>query len=195
MAATGRTREGACNRKPGNQCHLGTRWNSLGRHTRIDVYTNGLTQDCGNSRALCQYKDCLSCIKIPINKYKTVVRHSYISIYWESLYWLDGIFILIFWYGALAVELQQSCTNPSIIRICIHIELCTRLCCILCCCGHSIDSCGSSWNIYWYLLFISRSLKATRFWLKCFQSLWNLTGTSETVLPRCPWNFRAIRSL
>ena len=41
---------------------------------------------------------------------------------------------------------------------------------------------------------ISRSLEAARFWLRLFQSLCNLTGTSAAVLPRCLSNFRAIRS-
>ena len=39
---------------------------------------------------------------------------------------------------------------------------------------------------------ISWSLEATRFGFRLFQSLWNLTGTSAAVLPRCPSNFRAI---
>ena len=42
---------------------------------------------------------------------------------------------------------------------------------------------------------ISWSLEAARFGFKHFQSLWNLTGTSAAVLPRCLWNFRAILSL
>ena len=40
---------------------------------------------------------------------------------------------------------------------------------------------------------ISWSLEATRFGCRLFQSLWNLTGTSAAVLPRCLSNFRAIR--
>ena len=42
---------------------------------------------------------------------------------------------------------------------------------------------------------ISRSLEAARFGFKLFQVLWNWTGTSTTVLPRCLSNFRAMRSL
>ena len=42
---------------------------------------------------------------------------------------------------------------------------------------------------------ISWSLEAARFWFKLFQSLWNLAGTSATLLPRCLSNFRAIRPL
>ena len=39
------------------------------------------------------------------------------------------------------------------------------------------------------------SLEAARFGFKLFQSLWNLAGTSATLLPRCLSNFRAIRPL
>ena len=39
---------------------------------------------------------------------------------------------------------------------------------------------------------ISWSLEAGRFGFKLFQSLWNLAGTSATLLPRCLSNFRAI---
>ena len=42
---------------------------------------------------------------------------------------------------------------------------------------------------------ISWSLEAARFGFKLFQSLWNLTGTSAALLPRCLSNFRAIRPL
>ena len=40
---------------------------------------------------------------------------------------------------------------------------------------------------------ISGSLEAARFGFRLFQSLWNLTGTSAAVLPRCLLNFRALR--
>ena len=42
---------------------------------------------------------------------------------------------------------------------------------------------------------ISWSLDAARFGFKLFQSLWNLTGTSAALRPRCLSNFRAIRPL
>ena len=42
---------------------------------------------------------------------------------------------------------------------------------------------------------ISWSLEAARFGFKLFQSLWNLTGTSAALQPRCLSNFRAIRPL
>ena len=42
---------------------------------------------------------------------------------------------------------------------------------------------------------ISWSLEAARFGSKLFQSLWNLAGTSATLLPMCLSNFRAIRPL
>ena len=42
---------------------------------------------------------------------------------------------------------------------------------------------------------ISWSLEAARWGFKLFQSLWNLAGTSATLLPRCLSNFRAIRPL
>ena len=42
---------------------------------------------------------------------------------------------------------------------------------------------------------ISWSLEAARFGFKLFQSLWNLTGTSAALLPRCLSNFRTIRPL
>ena len=42
---------------------------------------------------------------------------------------------------------------------------------------------------------ISWSLEAARFGFKLFQSLWNLAGTSASLLPRCLSNFRAIRPL
>ena len=42
---------------------------------------------------------------------------------------------------------------------------------------------------------ISWSLEAARFGFKHFQSLWNLTGPSAAVLPRCLSHFRAILSL
>ena len=42
---------------------------------------------------------------------------------------------------------------------------------------------------------ISSSREAARFRFKLFQLLWNLTGTSAKVLPRCLSNFRAIQSL
>ena len=42
---------------------------------------------------------------------------------------------------------------------------------------------------------ISWSLEAARFGFKLFQSLWNLTGTSAALLPRCLSNFRAIRPM
>ena len=42
---------------------------------------------------------------------------------------------------------------------------------------------------------ISWSLKAARLGFRLFQSLWNLIGTSATVLPRYLSNYRAIRSL
>ena len=41
---------------------------------------------------------------------------------------------------------------------------------------------------------ISWSLEAARFGFRLFQSLWNLTGPSAAVLPRCLSNFRALRS-
>ena len=40
---------------------------------------------------------------------------------------------------------------------------------------------------------ISWSLEAARFIFKIAQSLWNLTGTSAAVLPRCLPNFKAMR--
>ena len=42
---------------------------------------------------------------------------------------------------------------------------------------------------------ISWSLEAARFGFELFQSLWNLAGTSEALLPRCLSNFRVIRPL
>ena len=39
------------------------------------------------------------------------------------------------------------------------------------------------------------SPEATRFGFRLVQSLWNVTGTSAAVLPRCLSNFRAIRKL
>ena len=42
---------------------------------------------------------------------------------------------------------------------------------------------------------ISWSLEAARLWSKLFQSLWNLSGTSAALLPRCLSNFRAMRPL
>ena len=42
---------------------------------------------------------------------------------------------------------------------------------------------------------ISRSLEAARLSFKLVPSLWNLTGISAAPLPRCLWNFRAIRSI
>ena len=40
---------------------------------------------------------------------------------------------------------------------------------------------------------IPRSLEATRFGFRLFQSFWNFTGTSAAALPRCLPHFRAIR--
>ena len=42
---------------------------------------------------------------------------------------------------------------------------------------------------------ISRSLEAGRFRSRLFQSLWNLTGISAALLPRCLSNFKTIWSL
>ena len=42
---------------------------------------------------------------------------------------------------------------------------------------------------------ISRSLEVARSGFKLFKSLWNLTGTSAAVLPKCLSKFRGIRSL
>ena len=41
---------------------------------------------------------------------------------------------------------------------------------------------------------ISWSLEAARFRFKLFKSLWNLTGTSATALPRCLSNVKAIHN-
>ena len=41
---------------------------------------------------------------------------------------------------------------------------------------------------------ISWSIEAARLGFRLFQSLWNLTGISAAVLPRCLSNFRAMRS-
>ena len=42
---------------------------------------------------------------------------------------------------------------------------------------------------------ISWSLETARFGFGLYQSLWNFTGTSAALLPRCLSNFRAIRLL
>ena len=60
------------------------------------------------------------------------------------------------------------------------------------------NSVGQNYDLYSLsgktsYLKISRSLEAARFGFKLFQSLWNLAGTSATLLPRCLSNFRAIR--
>ena len=55
-------------------------------------------------------------------------------------------------------------------------------------CLYSLSRLTSYRKILW-------SLKASRFMFRPFQSLWNLTGTSAALLPRCLSNFRAIRSL
>ena len=50
----------------------------------------------------------------------------------------------------------------------------------------------SGWKFYRKILW---SLEATRFGFRLLQSLWNLTGNSAAVLPKCLSNFRAIRPL
>ena len=42
---------------------------------------------------------------------------------------------------------------------------------------------------------ITQSLEAVRLVFRIIRSLWNLTGASAAVLPRCLSNFKAIRSL
>ena len=53
---------------------------------------------------------------------------------------------------------------------------------------HSLNGKTSYRKILWIL-------EAARFRFKFFQSLWNLVGTSATLLPMCLSNFRAIRPL